>query len=116
MIGLALGWTFDEITATIAPVLHQRPGIPEGRVAGLRQSAAGILGGRELVRLDLEMSVGAPEPHDRVVIEGDPPLDMIIRGGTHGDRATVGTVLNAIGPTIAASPGLQTVLDLALRG
>ncbi|MES1209489.1 MAG: hypothetical protein ABUS79_26420 [Pseudomonadota bacterium] len=49
-------------------------------------------------------------------MEGDPPLDMIIRGGTHGDRATVGTVLNAIGPTLVAAPGLRTVLDLALRG
>ena len=49
------------------------------------------------------MSVGAPEPHDRVVIEGDPPLDLMIRGGTHGDRATVGTVLNAI-PAVIAAP------------
>jgi 4-hydroxy-tetrahydrodipicolinate reductase len=116
LVGLGLGWTFDEIRSSIAPVLEARPGIPAGRVAGLRQSAVGVRGGRELVRLDLEMSVGAPEPHDRVVIEGDPPLDLVIRGGTHGDRATVGTVLNAIAPTIAAAAGLRTVLDLALRG
>jgi 4-hydroxy-tetrahydrodipicolinate reductase len=116
LIGLGLGWTFDEIRSSIAPVLEAREGIAAGRVAGLRQSAAGIRDGREWVRLELEMSVGAPEPHDRVVIEGDPPLDLVIRGGTHGDRATVGTVLTAIGPTVAAPPGLRTVLDLALRG
>ncbi|HVY41099.1 MAG TPA: dihydrodipicolinate reductase [Polyangia bacterium] len=116
LIGLGLGWSFDEIRATIAPVLDARVGIDAGRVAGLRQSAAGLVDGRELVRLDLEMSVAAPEPHDRVVIEGDPPLDMIIRGGTHGDRATVGTVLNAVVPAQIAEPGLRTVLDLALRG
>ncbi|HVV15772.1 MAG TPA: saccharopine dehydrogenase NADP-binding domain-containing protein [Polyangia bacterium] len=116
LIGLGMGWSFDEIRATIGPVLDPREGIAAGRVAGLRQSAAGMVDGRELVRLDLEMSVAAPEPHDRVVIEGDPPLDMIIRGGTHGDRATVGTVLNAIAPTQVAAPGLRTVLDLALRG
>ncbi len=116
LVGLGLGWTFDEIRSSIAPVVEPREGIAAGRVAGLRQSAVGVRGGRELVRLDLEMSVGAPDPHDRVVIEGDPPLDLVIRGGTHGDRATVGTVLNAIGPTIAAAPGLRTVLDLALRG
>jgi 2,4-diaminopentanoate dehydrogenase len=116
LIGLGMGWSFDEIRATIGPVLEAREGIAPGRVAGLRQSAVGVVDGRELVRLDLEMSVAAPEPHDRVVIEGDPPLDVIVRGGTHGDRATVGTVLNAIGPTLVASPGLRTVLDLALRG
>ncbi|HVT06251.1 MAG TPA: dihydrodipicolinate reductase [Polyangia bacterium] len=116
LIGLGLGWSFDEIRSTIAPVLDARQGIDPGRVAGLRQSAVGLVDGRELVRLDLEMSVSAPEPHDRVVIEGDPPLDMIIRGGTHGDRATVGTVLNAVLPAQIAAPGLRTVLDLALRG
>ena len=115
LVGLGLGFSFDEIRSTIGPVTDPRPGIEAGRVAGLRQSAIGLSGGRELVRLDLEMSVGAPEPHDRVVIEGDPPLDLLIRGGTHGDRATVGTVLNAIPAVIAAAPGLATVLDLTLR-
>jgi 4-hydroxy-tetrahydrodipicolinate reductase len=115
LVGLGLGFTFDEIRSTIGPVTDPRPGIEAGRVAGLRQSAIGLGGGRELVRLDLEMSVDAPEPHDRIVIDGDPPLDLLIRGGTHGDRATVGTVLNAIPAVIAAAPGLATVLDLTLR-
>jgi 4-hydroxy-tetrahydrodipicolinate reductase len=115
LVGLGLGFTFDEVRATIEPVTEARPGIEAGRVAGLRQSAIGLSGGRELVRLDLEMSVGAPEPQDRIVIAGDPPLDLVIRGGTHGDRATVGTVLNAIPAVIAAGPGLLTVIDLTLR-
>jgi 2,4-diaminopentanoate dehydrogenase len=115
LVGRGLGFSFDEIRSTIDPVTDARPGIEAGRVAGLRQSAVGLAGGRELVRLDLEMSVDAPEPHDRIVIEGDPPLDLLIRGGTHGDRATVGTVLNAIPAVIAAAPGLATVLDLTLR-
>ncbi len=115
LVGLGLGFAFDEIRSTIGPVTEARAGIDPGRVAGLRQSAVGLSGGRELVRLDLEMSVAAPEPHDRVVIEGDPPLDLVIRGGTHGDRATVGTVLNAVPAARAAAPGLLTVLDLTLR-
>ena len=76
LVGLGLGFSFDEIRSTIGPVTDPAAGIEAGRVAGLRQSAVGLGGGRELVRLDLEMSVGAPEPHDRVVIEGDPPLDL----------------------------------------
>ena len=116
LVGLGLGWVFDELRSTIDPVVAERPGVAPGRVAGLRQSAVGIRGGKEIVRLDLEMSVGAPDPHDRIVIEGDPPLDVLVRGGTHGDRGTVGTVLSAIPAVVAATPGLKTVLDLALGG
>ena len=108
---------FDEIRSTIEPVVavgEEREGIAPGQVAGLRQTASGIWQGRPLVRLDLEMSVAAPDPHDRVIIEGDPPLDVLIRGGTHGDRGTVGTVLSAVRPVVASAPGLKTVLDLAL--
>jgi 2,4-diaminopentanoate dehydrogenase len=116
LIGLGLGWVFDEIRSTIEPVVGARPGIAPGRVAGLRQLAVGVRAGDEIVRLDLEMSVGAPDPHDRIVIEGDPPLDVLVRGGTHGDRGTVGAVLSAIPAVIAAPPGLKTILDLTLGG
>jgi 4-hydroxy-tetrahydrodipicolinate reductase len=120
LVGLGLGLRFDDVRATIGPVVtsaaEPRAGIVPGRVAGLRQTAVGLRDGRELVRLDLEMSVDAPDPHDRVVIEGDPPLDVLVRGGTHGDRGTVGTALSAIPAVVAAAPGLKTVLDLALLG
>jgi 4-hydroxy-tetrahydrodipicolinate reductase len=116
LVGLGLRFSLDDVRTTIEPVLEPREGIAPGRVAGLRQTAAGISGGNEVVRLDLEMSVAAPDPNDRIVIDGDPPLDLVIRGGTHGDRGTVGAVLSAIPAVIAASPGLKTVLDLALAG
>jgi hypothetical protein len=114
LVGLGLGLPLDDIRTTIEPVVADRPGVPAGRVAGLRQSAVGARGGREIVRLDLEMSISAPDPRDAIVIQGDPPLDVVIRGGTHGDRGTVGTVLSAIPAVIAAPPGLKTILDLAL--
>jgi 4-hydroxy-tetrahydrodipicolinate reductase len=116
LVGLGLGWTFDEIRSTIEPVIADRPGVPAGRVAGLRQSAVGLRDGKEAVRLDLEMSMGAPDPHDRVIIDGDPPLDVLVRGGTHGDRGTVGTVVSAIPSVVASGPGLKTILDLPLGG
>jgi hypothetical protein len=120
LVGLGLGVSFDEVTNTIAPVVtsvaNPRAGITPGRVAGLRQSAVGLRGGREIVRLDLEMSVAAPDPHDRIVIAGDPPLDVLVQGGTHGDRGTVGTTVSAIPAVLTASPGLKTILDLPLIG
>jgi 4-hydroxy-tetrahydrodipicolinate reductase len=120
LVALGLGITLDEIKDTIAPVVTSaaspRAGVTPGRVAGLRQSAVGLRGGREVVRLDLEMSVAAPDPHDRIVIEGDPPLDVLVRGGTHGDRGTVGTTVSAIPAVVVASAGLKTILDLPLVG
>ena len=85
-------------------------------VAGLRQSAIGLVAGDAVVRLDLEMSVDAPDPHDRIVIDGDPPLDVLLAGGTHGDRGTVGTVINAIPAVMDAPRGLKYVTDLPLFG
>jgi 4-hydroxy-tetrahydrodipicolinate reductase len=118
LVAVGLGFSLEKIRATIDPVLtseaEPRPGITPGRVAGLRQSAVGLRGGREVVRLDLEMSVGAPAPHDQIWIDGDPPLDVRIEGGTHGDRGTVATLLNAVPAVFAASAGLKTVLDLPL--
>ena len=120
LIGVGLRRPLDDIRNVIEPVItsaaNPRAGITPGRVAGLRQSAIGVYQGREIVRLDLEMSVSAPDPHDRIWIDGDPPLDVVINGGTHGDRGTVGTVINAIPAVVAASPGLKTVLDLPLYG
>jgi hypothetical protein len=120
LVGLGLGLPLDDVKSTIEPVVATagapRAGIAPGLVAGLRQSAVGLRGGREVIRLDLEMSVGAPDPHDRIVIAGDPPLDVLVRGGTHGDRGTVGTALSAIPAVVVASSGLKTILDLPLVG
>lgn len=120
LVGTGLGLSFDEIKSTIAPVVATasapRAGIDVGRVAGLRQSAVGLIAGAAVVTLDLEMSVDAPDPHDRIRIEGDPPLDMVLAGGTHGDRATIGTVINAIPKVLTAPRGLRSVIDLPLFG
>jgi 4-hydroxy-tetrahydrodipicolinate reductase len=120
LLARGLGLRLEELRSTIAPVVTSaespRAGIAPGRVAGLRQSAVGMGEGRELVRLDLEMSVGAPEPHDRIVLDSDPPLDVLLQGGTHGDRGTVGTVVNAIAAVLVGRPGLRHVDELPLFG
>jgi 4-hydroxy-tetrahydrodipicolinate reductase len=54
------------------------------------------------------MSLGEENPHDRIVVEGDPPLDVTIAGGTHGDRATVGTVVNLVSRIGGLGRGLVT--------
>lgn len=120
LVGVGLGLKLERIESTIEPVVATeaapRAGIAVGRVAGLRQSAIGRIGGEEIVRLDLEMSVAAPQPHDRICIDGDPPLDVLVVDGTHGDRGTVGTTINAIPAVLTAAPGLRHVSELPLFG
>jgi 4-hydroxy-tetrahydrodipicolinate reductase len=84
----------------------------DDRVLGVQQLLQGRTADGRTLTLELQMSVGAPDPHDRIVVEGDPPLDVRIAGGTHGDRATVGAVLDALGRLPRAPRGLITVADL----
>jgi len=98
-----LGWTAGKIEETLDPVV--RDGVAQGLV-----QTASAAGGR--VTLRLEMAVDAPGPRDHVRIQGDPPIDVILPGGIHGDRGTIGTVLYAVKRVTSLAPGLRTVLDL----
>ena len=118
LIALAMGWKVGEIQERITPVIAEKEvrsdyiTVPAGAVAGVRQVAKGILAGQELVVLDLRMYLGAPNPHDSILIDGIPPVDMTIRGGVHGDSATPAIVVNAIPALKNLKPGLRTMLDL----
>ncbi len=118
IIALGLGLTIDEITETIEPVIATREidGVAEGRVLGLHQIALVQAGDEPKVVLDLTMAVGVTEPADSIEIEGDPPVHLRVSGGFHGDRATVGCVVNAIPFLVEASPGLHKVVTLPLFG
>ncbi len=118
IIALGLGLPIDEITETIKPVLAEAEtdGVPKGRVLGLHQIALVQAGDEVRVELDLTMAVGAANPGDRIDVEGDPPVHLAVAGGFHGDRSTIGCVVNAIPFIVAAPPGLQTVATLPLFG
>lgn len=121
LLAAAVGWDglgFSE--EVIEPVTAARPvstdhvAVEEGQAAGVRQLITGSAAGREVLRLELAMYVGAEEPGDAVKIRGVPPVDMKIRGGVHGDRATAAVVVNMIPRTMAAEPGLITMAELPL--
>jgi hypothetical protein len=118
LIALAMGWKVGEIQERITPVVAEKAvesdfiKVPVGAVAGVRQVAKGILGGQELVALELRMYLGAQNPHDSVMIDGVPPVDMTIRGGVQGDRATPAIIVNALPKMRGLEPGLRTMLDL----
>jgi 2,4-diaminopentanoate dehydrogenase len=119
LVAAGLGLRDALVEENVGPVLCETDGgeVPAGHVLGVRQVAtASTRDGRVLVRLELRMYVGAPDPHDRIEIDGDPPIDLRIHGGTQGDRATVGTVVNAVPFLVRATPGLHSVLTLPLFG
>lgn len=120
MIADGLGFALDDITETIEPVIAAETVKTEflevvpGQVAGVSQVARGLAGREEKIHLELKMFVGAKDPADSILLSGEPSLNLIIPGGTHGDIATAAVVVNAI-PTIVAAPaGLRTSRDLPL--
>lgn len=118
LIAMGIGLPIHEITETIEPVLAsvETDGIAPGRVLGLHQVALVQAGDEVKVALDLTMAVGVEDPADTIEIAGDPPVNLRASGGFHGDRATVGCVVNAIPFLVEAPPGLHTVVSLPLFG
>ncbi len=118
LISEGCGLPFDTIRSSGSPVIARRPlrcalgTIAVGQVAGLKQSVRCLRAGRTVISLDMVMAVGADDPHDAAIIEGDPPVHLRAVGGIFGDSATVATLLNAIPRVVAATPGLHTILDL----
>jgi 2,4-diaminopentanoate dehydrogenase len=110
LLAACLGWELVELDAELAPVLD--PG--GSAVIGLKQRLhCSTRDGRELL-LELAMHVGMTDECDEIRIEADPPVNCIVRGGYHGDRATVAMVLNSAIPALRAAPGLRTVAELPL--
>lgn len=120
MIANGLGWELDEITESIEPVITEtqvKTGfvtVKPGQAAGIRQVSKGISAGKELVTLEFEASVGAPESYDAVYITGIPNMEVSIKGGVHGDIATAAIVVNSVHRVIDAAPGLVIVKDLPI--
>lgn len=113
-----LGWPVDAIEESIQPVIAETEmttaflTVEPQQVAGLHQIMRVKSGGEERLVLDLQVSVGAKEPHDSVEIIGDPPFSMRIEGGIFGGTATIGALVNTIPKIINAPPGLRTMMEL----
>jgi 2,4-diaminopentanoate dehydrogenase len=82
----------------------------------VHQEARAYHGERELIALIFRAAIGEPEARDQVIIDGDPPIDLVIRGGLHGDVSTSAVVLNSIRSLLGAQPGLHTMTTIAMAG
>lgn len=117
LLAEALGFELDEVEEAVDPILAEAEveadglRVEKGRVIGLSQVARGFEEGRELVRLAVEMRLGAT-PRDALRIEGEPPIEIVVSGGIPEDPALGWIVANAVPQVLAAGPGLLHVLDL----
>ncbi len=117
-----LGWRIERWEETIEPVLSAQELASElgpvraGAARGVRQEARAWSGGSVVLELVFQAALAEPEPRDRVAIDGEPPLEIVLPGGLHGDTATSALVLNTIRPLLHAGPGLHTMASIPLQG
>ncbi|MGA2866852.1 MAG: dihydrodipicolinate reductase [Verrucomicrobiota bacterium] len=118
LIAHCLGWAAADIVERADVVVAERDirtpyfAVKKGQTCGIHQRAEAKVKGGQCLTLDLKMYLGAKEPHDAVQIEGDPPLDVVIRGGVAGDQATVAALVNTAPRLLEAPPGLRLMTDL----
>jgi len=121
MISDTLGWRLEDVVETLEPVIATERrkteyySVEKGYALGLRQSARGVMNGHEVIRLDLEMSLGARDARDVIEIDATPPIKAVFPGAIQGDQATAAILANCV-PAIARSrmTGLLSMRDLPL--
>ena len=120
MIAAGLDWQLSQVTESIEPVIAREQvntkylTVEEGQVAGVRQVGRGLKDKEELITLEFEAYLSAPESYDAVYLTGVPNMEVVIKGGTHGDIATAAIVVNAAYRVIEAPAGLVTMKDLPI--
>jgi 4-hydroxy-tetrahydrodipicolinate reductase len=116
----ALGLKLDKIEERVWPVLATRRlvspfmEILPGQACGVNQTCQGFKNGRAVITLNLQAYFGHPDPKDRVYIDGEPPIESVVKGGVFGDSATCAITVNAISRLAQAPAGLRTMLDVGL--
>ncbi|HEX8155703.1 MAG TPA: dihydrodipicolinate reductase, partial [Thermoanaerobaculia bacterium] len=120
LVGNGLGIEFDSVSdEKIEPIVADRQIVTQylqvapGQVAGVHQTIYGK--GRINISLELRMYVGAEDvAADKVIVKGIPDVEMTIKDGVHGDRATAAMVVNSIPRVVSARPGVLTMDDIPI--
>jgi len=119
MVAAALKWQLDKIQVDqVEPVIAENEVrsetiiVRKGQVAGLKQTARGIIQRKDAITLDFQAYIGAKDEYDAITIDGVPPIHQKISPCVHGDHATVAMIVNSIPKVMNAPPGLLTMKDL----
>jgi len=119
MICHAMGWDYHGLVETCEPMIAPHDittqffHVKKGLCCGIHQTVTAHVNGQTPLMMDLKMYLDAEDPHDRVVIDGDPQIDCLLQGGLAGDHATVAALVNAVPRVLKAGGGLHIMTDLA---
>lgn len=120
LLAHAMGWKLDEIRESCEPVVATSRVVTKffdvapGQSLGIHQKCVGLSGGETKIKLDLQMYLDAPLPHDAIVVKGRPDLNLVLNGGVAGDDATVAALINIIPRLLSAPPGVRLMTELAV--
>ncbi len=95
----------DKVSEEIEPIIKGQ------KVIGIKQSISAYQKKKKVISLVFKAALGL-KSEDRIQIKGKSPIDLLMKGGVHGDRATAAIIVNLIPKVLKASPGLKTMLDL----
>lgn len=120
LLAHAMGWKLTEIRETCEPVVATSRVVTKffdvapGQSVGIHQTCIGLAGAETKIKLDLQMYLDAPLPHDAIVVKGRPELNLVLNGGVAGDDATVAALINIVPRLLAAAPGVRLMTELAV--
>ena len=112
-----MGWKLDEIRETCEPVVATSRVVTKffdvapGQSLGIHQKCVGLSGGETKIKLDLQMYLDAPLPHDAIVVKGRPDRNLVLNGGVAGDDATVAALMKAA----QDDPTVEMIVDIDSR-
>jgi len=122
MIADALGLELDEVREDRRPIVarKRRRGehivVDPGMVAGCRHTAVGLKRGRKIIELvhpqQIEPDAEGTSTLDRIVIRGEPNIEMKVEPEMAGGIGTASLAVNMVPLVAAAAPGLVSMKDL----
>ena len=118
LVAYCLGWKVKTISESAEAVIADHDietkylKVRKGETCGLHQRAEARMGGKVAISLDLRMYLDAPNPHDAIQIESQPPVSLVMPGGVAGDDATVAALVNTAPRLMDAEPGVVLITDL----
>ena len=119
LIASGFGWKLERTEDIVEPVIASKlvvtaeRTIEPGKALGVNQIGRAYVDHEEIITLVFRATIGEPNPRDRIIIQGNPDIDLAIRKGINGDTATCAIIVNAIPVVIQAPPGLRTMADIA---
>ncbi len=120
LVAHCLNWKIGDIKETCEPIIAPNDiqteflEVKKGLTCGIHHRAEAAVNGETKLTLDLKMYLDAKDPRDAVKVYGDPPINAVLHGGVHGDRATVAALVNAVPTVLKANPGLLLMTDIAV--